>query len=59
MIIGYLEMTSYNNMKNNITIFLPVQDAQTKISNQKNQDLMPDELVDAALPPQQEVPNTM
>ena len=52
-------MTSYNNMKNNITIFLPVQDAQTKISNQKNQDLMPDQLIDTALPPQQEVPNAM
>ena len=38
---------------------LPVQDAQTKISNQKNQDLMPDQLIDTALPPQQEVPNAM
>ena len=37
----------------------PVQDAKSKVQNEEDQYFVPDELVDAALPPQQEVPNAI
>ena len=42
-----------------LSSFLPVQNAEAKVEDEEDQDLVPDELVDAALPPQQEVPNAV
>ena len=42
-----------------VSRILPVQDAKSKVQNEEDQYFVPDELVDAALPPQQEVPNAV